>query len=377
MGQYSLLLMVATLVGGTLMMAQSNTTVIASNEKHADRQEEMLAREIARSGYNVMLSAARDYERAHPDASISEVVTAANGGEKNGWKEAGLNGGAYEAQLQVASPSSFAVVSNGIFADATHSVEERHVREQTLVVNEQSTFKATFIESQAGYCSAIYLQRMIPKNNNGHGNNIDGVDASNPGGSKTGEDSDPTVDDEKATGNAKSRYTLLEPELIFAAGKNRNGAAANYETVVEPGTRLNFVLAVDMNCSVAGRTDLALTSKLYDYYHAALSNGAGSLDEMEESKYAMIERNPASPNKWRIAFEDLIKFDDARHADIKANGYGDLNWKKRSNGKYSYGGSGWTLRGTDGYFDLIDRSDLPDFSDQVFEIQMLPTAPAV
>lgn len=32
--------------------------------------------------------------------------------------------------------------------------------------------------------------------NNGHGNNDDGVDMSNPGNSKAGEDSDPTVDDE-------------------------------------------------------------------------------------------------------------------------------------------------------------------------------------
>lgn len=35
-----------------------------------------------------------------------------------------------------------------------------------------------------------------PKSNNGHGNNCDGVDSSNPGKSKQGLDSDPTVDDE-------------------------------------------------------------------------------------------------------------------------------------------------------------------------------------
>ena len=35
------------------------------------------------------------------------------------------------------------------------------------------------------------------KNNNGHGNNLDGVDVSNPGKSKQGEDSDPSVDDER------------------------------------------------------------------------------------------------------------------------------------------------------------------------------------
>lgn len=35
------------------------------------------------------------------------------------------------------------------------------------------------------------------KGNNGHGNNEDGVDSSNPGKSKKGEDTDPGVDDEK------------------------------------------------------------------------------------------------------------------------------------------------------------------------------------
>ena len=35
------------------------------------------------------------------------------------------------------------------------------------------------------------------KSNNGHGNNEDGVDTSNPGKSKAGEDTDSNVDDEK------------------------------------------------------------------------------------------------------------------------------------------------------------------------------------
>lgn len=41
------------------------------------------------------------------------------------------------------------------------------------------------------------------KSNNGHGNNEDGVDKSNPGKSKKGEDSDPEVDDEKKSGRGK------------------------------------------------------------------------------------------------------------------------------------------------------------------------------
>jgi len=43
------------------------------------------------------------------------------------------------------------------------------------------------------------------KNNNGHGNNEDGVDSSNPGNSKAGQDSDPTVDDEMSKGSSGSK----------------------------------------------------------------------------------------------------------------------------------------------------------------------------
>tara|TARA_R110002096_G_scaffold238140_4_gene429583 strand:+ start:493 stop:1410 length:918 start_codon:yes stop_codon:yes gene_type:complete len=39
--------------------------------------------------------------------------------------------------------------------------------------------------------------------NNGHGNNDDGVDSSNPGSSKSGQDSDPLTDDEKKRGRRK------------------------------------------------------------------------------------------------------------------------------------------------------------------------------
>lgn len=41
------------------------------------------------------------------------------------------------------------------------------------------------------------------KNNNGHGNNVDGVDSSNKGNSKQDEDSEPNIDDEKSKGNNK------------------------------------------------------------------------------------------------------------------------------------------------------------------------------
>lgn len=46
-------------------------------------------------------------------------------------------------------------------------------------------------------CIVVSPEGPKPKSNNGHGNNIDGVDSSNPGKSKQGLDSDPTIDDER------------------------------------------------------------------------------------------------------------------------------------------------------------------------------------
>jgi hypothetical protein len=47
------------------------------------------------------------------------------------------------------------------------------------------------------HAETIKLAEPKVQSNNGHGNNIDGVDMSNTGNSKQGEDSDPTMDDEK------------------------------------------------------------------------------------------------------------------------------------------------------------------------------------
>ena len=50
------------------------------------------------------------------------------------------------------------------------------------------------------YQDAVFLVSLSPKNNNGHGNNLDGVDVSNPGGGSGGPNGevDPSggVDDE-------------------------------------------------------------------------------------------------------------------------------------------------------------------------------------
>ncbi|MCA9580876.1 MAG: hypothetical protein KC416_03720 [Myxococcales bacterium] len=71
--------------------------------------------------------------------------------------------------------------------------------------------------SSTGYLSLETGEECVPdgtykaKGNNGHGNNIDGVDVSNPGKSKEGLDTDPTVDDEKKTHKGKGKHHQAAP----------------------------------------------------------------------------------------------------------------------------------------------------------------------
>ena len=66
-------------------------------------------------------------------------------------------------------------------------------------IDDDHTISATFIEIIEEEETTV-----AGKSNNGHGNNEDGVDSSNPGNSKSGEDSDPSVDDESKGGSSSS-----------------------------------------------------------------------------------------------------------------------------------------------------------------------------
>lgn len=59
-------------------------------------------------------------------------------------------------------------------------------------------------EKYADRQDAVLLIQLKEKNNNGHGNNIDGYDSSNPG-NKPGVDSNPLVDDERIVSGGKRK----------------------------------------------------------------------------------------------------------------------------------------------------------------------------
>lgn len=59
MGKYALLITIAAVLGVILLSSQARDTALKTSEDQVERQEEILARQIARSGFNVGLSAIR------------------------------------------------------------------------------------------------------------------------------------------------------------------------------------------------------------------------------------------------------------------------------------------------------------------------------
>ena len=338
MGKATLLLAFFALFAGGSLMYQSQRNSVEADGRQSDRDEEILAREIARSGHNMIMSQARQLHAQNPSLLLHEIVAQVNGAD--GKIEQNYQGGSYEAWLVSTSPSTVASVAIGKYGKASHRMQtasaEGSVGGPTmpdlLEVTEPSELTVTFLESMAGYCSGIYLERILPD---------------------------------------VASHLQPAPELIFAPGNNRDGAAATFSAVLDPGTRMNFILAVDADFNCEKRNvPVSISHWTYDYTRPALITDVEDLVDLQEGKYAMIQERPGSPGIWRIAFEDLV-FSDAKLADVKANGYGSTNWHHGS-----YGGTGWSATNGQGYFLLNDYGHMPDFSDQVIEIELTPVTPS-
>lgn len=340
MGKLVILIATAAILGTGMVLFQVDRSSIATDAKQADRQAQILAREIARTGHNIMVSKARKMQVQYPDTPLEDIVAQING--QNGLGITGAHGGGtYTAKLVLTSASTFAVEAVGTFQTSEHEVatvretEAGFLAEGTLEVDEPTILKMTFLESMAGYCSAVYVQRLSPVT-------VAGV----------------------------TTYSADTPELAFVPGNNRDGDSVQpADFVLQPGERVNFILAVDADFSCEDRgKNVPVTDPSFDYTRNALENEIDvDTEDLQEGHYAMIQEKPGSPGVWRIAFEDLY-FSDAKLADVKQNGYGG-DWNKR---KQTYGGKGWNGTDANGYWRLSDYGDKPDFSDQVIEIEFLP-----
>ena len=388
MGKGVLFIVAASIMAGSLLLHQSTRSAFEADAVQSGQQAKVLAREIARSAYNAASAKARDLDAQ--DKQPEDIVAAL--GSPIAPTTGAYQGGDYEYWAELVQGSTYRIGARGVYMDASYVINSARTMTGLLEVPDETTgpcatgcnVKVTFEQSQAGYCSAIYLQRLIPKNNNGHGNNVDGVDSSNPGGSKEGEDTNPNDDDEIIK-NLKSRYFVMEPELVFEPGNNRNGASALHETTLNPGEQMNFILAVDADFDCEQRGDsVAFGSSFYEYTRYALTTGTENFEALQEGKWAITEQDPSVPTRWRIAFEDLSAshFNDRQLEDIKINGYPDRNndgYPESPSDSYwdgsTYGGQGWKYNSGGTYIefikDLHNYGNLPDFSDQVFYVELI------
>ncbi len=335
MGKLALLLVAASMVGGVVVLSQSDQTSVESVNRLGERQEEIIAREIARSGYNYMRAHAKSVERS-TTLDIDAFVKQVNGGSAKSWHKGALQGGEYETQITPMGTSSYTVTSIGRYGDAEVRIGSTLLASGLLVTVQPTKLNFKFVESKAGYCSGVYLQQTPP-----------GWVEGQP---------------------------LPEPEIIFTASKNRDGFEGDYTKSIPPGTQVNFFLVVDQNCSNRSMSDeeqraLPMTSSTYDYYYSALEYDSAS-GEMKTGARAMVTHSKADPNVYRVAFEDIKKFSVEQHNDIKRNGYGSHGWKKVDN-VWTYGGNGWAKDAATGFVRTGNTSKWPDFSDQVFDVTMI------
>lgn len=329
MGKYSLLITLGVATALTVLSLQAEHTSLDTKEQQTRRQGNLIARQIARTGYNSVLAQAR--AESGDDEAVSEIVSDV------GTITGDYEGGQYRAWLEKISPTAYKAVSVGGYKVGEDILEYRigdgygdNRAVNVPEVDTASTLNVSFEQSQAGYCSAIYLERLLPD---------------------TKPENQPN------------------PEMVFPPGHNRNDEATTFEKTIQSGTKLNFILAVDKDCSHEEDTTAAYPED-YNHVQRSFKQDVSRLNKMKEAPYGMVEETGSSQG-WRVSFEDQRVFSEPQLWDIKGkNGYpntsspDDGDWNSEEE---TYGGDGWD-KNSDGLRDLKDYGEIPDFSDQVFKV---------
>ena len=343
MGKALYIIVIGTFVAGSVLYMQSSNTKIATVDRQADYQEKVLAREIARSANGIahlrLQEAGSNFDLALANINGFDKDGKPN---KNGVFKGSLNQGQYRIRAIPLDGQNIKVETVGIYGGAEEEIVSYH-RVEMLVVSEPSTLRAEFIMSEAGWCSAVFLQRYIP---------IEHVDV---------------LSDTTGVVSADGLWFEKYPEMIFDSGHYRNGETVEpSDIVLDTGTRMNFFIGVDKGCAHKGVWVDEFNQDNYSHIHYAMDHEE-SVTEMLEGTYSMIELNHLHDQKWRIAFEDQAHYSEEQYTDIKINGYGNGSWDSVDG---TFGGDGWD-EGLDGYKELKNWGSQPDYSDQVFEIELL------
>ena len=300
-------------------------------------QEEVIAREIAQSAFNVGMGEVRSY-----DENVQAGALALNGpayeGRSGTHATGRFQGGSYTVHAELTGGSSVRVVATGTYGGAEYTMHDEY-RVPVLTARHDGLVNVRFLESQAGYCSAVFYQAY-------------------------------TLD--------MPEGTVPEPVMLFAPDNRDRRTARPAQTIyVEAGTQMNFFIGVDQNCSErvpSSKTECEVRSHAqnytfdpgdFEYVHYALDVEAGSLDQAHEEIWGIIEQHPDDRQRWRVGWEDIhnTSWDDLDEDDPKKS----LQALKR----FGYDGVGWPDQDAWLYRLLRDYGSRPDFSDQVIEIEVV------
>ncbi|MGB3542337.1 hypothetical protein [Rubrivirga sp.] len=426
MGKVALLIVLSAGIAGGTILFTSQETDVRSAAVQGEYQADVIAREIARSAFN---SASADVHRfgTDIDAAINAfgdpIVSAdmpqgekcANGKATCARRTGSMMDGTYIAEASYDGGNGVDIYAGGTFTynaggediTADHEINESQTV-GVLRVSEGGLLRIQFVDSQAGYCSAIFLKRTLP-------------------------------------GVAEEDQPL--PEMVYAPGKNRNGERnVGLEVELAAGTQMNFAIGVDNRCGgngtrpnsrpdlrYGGARDLAgiadpdtadpdpyygwkvLADSMATYQflesdwawvHWALDGSTVSLDEPQEGPWAMVETDPSNGQRWRVAFEDIHDWNLAPthpqyenpNRSLWATKKFGYDWTGSFNRPGNDGvGDGWTDNvrtvleavdpdnprssyrvydepGQDGFHDLRNTGRPADFSDQVIMVEIIPAS---
>src|SRR5690554_3003926 len=121
MGKATLLLAFFALFAGGSLMYQAQRNSVEADGRQSARDEEVLAREIARSGHNMVMSKARQLHAQDPTLQLTDIVDMVNG--PNGKITQAYQGGSYDAWLVSTSPSTVASIAVGTYGKAQHRLQ--------------------------------------------------------------------------------------------------------------------------------------------------------------------------------------------------------------------------------------------------------------
>lgn len=348
MGKAALLIVLGLSLAGATVLLSSTDSRGAQADREAYYDETLLAREIARTGYNMAMSVLQRYgDNLHAGVAAVNGTTEGMRGQHQG--------GHFYARAFLLDGHTAGVISTGYFQRAHHTVGDQH-QLRVLEVRQDSELSITFLNSWSDYCSAVFLEQIKPW-----------LPASQQPG----------------------------PVLLFEANNRRDGLGTTLNQVLEAGTQLNFFIAVDKNCTLrpsdvpsdreaynswleSYRENHVFDRSIYHHIHRALDVEVGRLEDMQESPWAMVEQHPSSNQRWRIAWEDqhvpgwLVDNDRESNLEIlKEEGYDGAGWVDLIADGYCEPQPGCKTV-PDGYRDLRQYSGRPDFSDQVIEINLRP-----